>query len=181
LYDKVTQAIKASGGIKEKLFNIAFNEKKILLRKGILKHPIWDKLVFEKIRSRLGGRVRLMITGSAPISADVLDFLRICFSSDVIEGYGQTEGTAAGTTTMLGDTVSGHVGCPNPSVEIKLADVSDMDYLSTDNPPRGEILIRGPSQFIGYYKNEEQTKSTIEDGWVQQEILECFFPMEPSK
>ena len=85
-YDKVTQTIKATGGFKEKLFNLAYSEKKILLRKGILTHPVWDKLVFANIRKRLGGRVRLMVTGSAPISGEVLDFLRICCSCEVIEG-----------------------------------------------------------------------------------------------
>jgi len=146
------------------------------LRKGIFKHPVWDKLIFDNIRSRLGGRVRLMVTGSAPITADVLDFLRICFSCDVVEGYGSTEGTAAGTNTLLGDTNTGHAGAPNPSVEIKLVDVKDMNYLTSDFPPRGEILIRGPSQFVGYFKNEKQTKETIEDGWVHTGDIGTFLP-----
>jgi len=176
LYDKVTQAIKSGGGLKQSLFNLAYNEKKILLRKGIFHHALWDKIIFNAIKSRLGGRVRLMVTGSAPISAEVLDFLRICFGCDVIEGYGQTEGTAAGTSTILGETVTGHCGAPNPSVEIKLVSLPEMNYSATSNPPRGEILIRGPSQFKEYYKNEEQTKETIEDGWVHTGDVGEFLP-----
>ena len=58
---------------------------------GALTHNLWDKLVFSSVKDSVGGNVRLMLTGSAPISPDVLKFLRICFCCPIIEGYGQTE------------------------------------------------------------------------------------------
>ena len=111
---------------------------------GFLTHAVWDNLVFGKVQQQLGGRVRLMVTGSAPISDKVMDFLRICFACPVIEGYGQTESSAAVSTTLPGDTICGHVGAPLPCVEIKLVDVPEMEYSVKDNPPRGEVCFRGP-------------------------------------
>ena len=92
--------VKAKGGIGAMLFNHAFNCKKENLRNsGCLTHWFWDRIVFSKVRARLGGNVRMMITGAAPISAEVIDFLRVCFSAQVFEGYGQTE-TFAGLTVV---------------------------------------------------------------------------------
>jgi long-chain acyl-CoA synthetase len=77
-----------------------------------LNHSFYDAVVFKKLRNLLGGNVTLMITGSAPIAADVLNFLKICFTCPIREGYGQTETAAPCTLTMLGDPTAGHVGGP---------------------------------------------------------------------
>jgi long-chain acyl-CoA synthetase len=97
IYDKVMAGVKAKGGIAQTLFTMAYNQKKSLLSRGIINHWLWDRIVFAPIRARLGGRVRNMLSGSAPIQADVMDFLRICFSANVYEGYGSTENTAGAT------------------------------------------------------------------------------------
>ncbi|KAF9322615.1 hypothetical protein BGZ91_004183, partial [Linnemannia elongata] len=94
IYDKVMAGVQAKGGIAAFLFKRAYNTKKANLRKGILEHALWDRIVFGAIRARLGGKVKHIVSGSAPISPDVMDFLRICFSADVYEGYGQTEQAA---------------------------------------------------------------------------------------
>ena len=97
VYDKVLAGVKEKGGIKQALFNWAYSSKvKNLRESGELKHWIWDRYVFQPIRERLGGRVRAMLSGSAPIAPEVIEFLRVCFSCEVYEGYGQTE-TSAGT------------------------------------------------------------------------------------
>jgi len=168
LYDKVMAAVNESGQVQQLLFQNAYEAKRAALADGYITHSAWDPLVFNSIRSRLGGNVRIMITGSAPISEKIIEFLRICFSTPVVEGYGQTETSSAATTTLPSDTDSGHVGVPIASIEIKLVDVPDMNYFSTDLPyPRGEICFRGPCVAIGYYKNKEKTDETWDQyGWL---------------
>lgn len=184
LYDKIRAGIEEKSWIKRKLFSMAYDAKLYNLQKnGMFTHWFWDKVVFKDIKNRLGGNVGAMITGSAPCSAKVLEFVRICFSCEVYEGYGQTETCAASTLTVRGDWSSGQIGVPTPSVEVKLVSIPDMGYISRPSSPiekdsskgdssskphsRGEICIRGPSCFIGYYKAPEQTREALdEDGWV---------------
>ncbi|MBA0641096.1 hypothetical protein Goklo_025685, partial [Gossypium klotzschianum] len=130
--------------------------------------PLWDKLVFNKIKAKLGGRIRFLSSGASPLSPDVLDFLKICFGCRVVEGYGMTETSCVISSMEEGDNLSGHVGSPNPACEIKLVDVPEMNYTSDDQPyPRGEICVRGPIVFQGYYKDEVQTREVLdEDGWL---------------
>ncbi|KAF9944739.1 Long chain acyl-CoA synthetase 7 peroxisomal [Modicella reniformis] len=96
-----------------------------------------------------------------------MDFLRICFSADLYEGYGQTEQAAGLTMSYKGDLTSGQVGPPQLCVEVKLRDIPGMNYTSQDKPlPRGEIMLRGHSVFQGYYKSPKQTEETLDaDGW----------------
>jgi len=113
--------------------------------------------------------VNMVVSGSAPISPDVMDFLKIALSCEVIEGYGMTENCAVATRNWPNDpTSSGTVGPPQPACEIKLVDVPAMNYTSEDQPnPRGEILLRGVQCFTTYYKDEKNTKETVDDeGWI---------------
>jgi long-chain acyl-CoA synthetase len=167
LYDKVTQQVASSGLFKRSLFNWAFDSKVDTLEAGGSQRSLWDGLVFKALRAKLGGRVRYIITGSAPISSELFRFLQVCFSCAVIQGYGLTETAAGATITVPGDTTIGHVGPPLACTEIKLQDVPEMEYFSTDEPqPRGEVCMRGPNIFHGYYKSPEKTKEAIdEDGW----------------
>ena len=92
VHSKILQTVASSSPIRRNLFHFALNQKKRLLRQGVLRNDtIWDKLVFDKVRARLGGRVRMMVTGAAPISYEVLDFVRAAFGCQILEGYGQTE------------------------------------------------------------------------------------------
>jgi long-chain acyl-CoA synthetase len=115
IYDKVMAGVKAKGGIAEALFNMAFKSKKSALNSGSVTHKLWDAIVFKKIAAKLGGRVRILFSGAAPISGEVLDFLKIGFSCPVVEGYGQTENCAAATSHIYADHTVGHIGVPNPS------------------------------------------------------------------
>ncbi|KAG0273937.1 hypothetical protein BGZ95_010262 [Linnemannia exigua] len=156
IYDKVLAGVKAKGGLAAYLFNRAYTAKKNNLRRGILEHALWDRLVFGSIRARLGGKVRHIVSGSAPISPDVIDFLRICFSADVYEGYGQTEQAAGLSMSYRGDLTPGQVGPPQLCVEVKLRDIPSMNYTSKDQPfPRdvGQWDERGRLVVIDRVKN----------------------------
>jgi long-chain acyl-CoA synthetase len=86
----------------------------------------------------------------------------------VLEGYGMTETSCLIALTPPGDPVTGHVGPPSPACEVKLDDLPEMGYTNADRPfPRGEICVRGPIVFQGYFKDEANTRDTIDsDGWL---------------
>lgn len=140
--------------------------------------PIWDKLVFNKIKEKLGGRVRILGSGASPLSPDVMDFLRVCFGCMLIEGYGMTETSCIITLMDVGDVLAGHVGSPHAACEVKLVDVPEMNYTSEDEPyPRGEICVRGPIVFQGYYKDEVQTREVFDDdGWFHTGDIGLWLP-----
>lgn len=169
IYDRINATVRSAGGLKQRLFDVAYNSKKAGLRKGGTRvSPVWDRLVFNKIKERLGGRVRILATGASPISPEVSEFLQICFVARVVEGYGMTETTCVISTQEEGDNEPGSVGAPNPACEIKLVDVPEMNYTNNDKPnPRGEVCVRGPIVFKGYYKDVEQTREAVDDdGWL---------------
>ncbi|GBE82345.1 acetyl-CoA synthetase-like protein [Sparassis latifolia] len=157
-------------GLKGALFNRAVSAKlERLHTTGERKHAIWDRLVFSKVAAALGGHVDLLAVGSAPISPAVMDFIRIALLCDVLEGYGMTENCGTCTHVWYADpSSSGTVGPVTPNTEIKLVDVPSMGYTAEDKPfPRGEIVMRGDHCFKRYYKDEKNTRATIdEEGWV---------------
>ncbi|CAG5136565.1 unnamed protein product [Candidula unifasciata] len=164
-YDKVITGVNASR-VKKFLFNLALSSKTKELKRGLIRNnSIWDKVVFRAVQGALGGRVRIITTGSAPISGSVLSVLRCIVGCPILEGYGQTENSAVSTLTIVGDSDPGHVGPPLPCNMIKLADVPEMDYYSNNN--KGEICLKGPNVFKGYLKDEEKTREALDDeGWL---------------
>ena len=182
-YDLMLSGIHQQTGFKRKLIDMAIASKlKKLNRDGTFTHAIYDKLVFKKFRDVLGGRVRVMSTGSAPISKETIRFLKIAFCWEIYEGYGQTELTGVSFFTDPYDKNVGHVGGPLPNSEFKLVDVPEMNYYSTDEVdgiliPRGEICVRGPNSFIGYFKDLDKTKEVIDDnGWVHTGDIGTILP-----
>jgi len=178
IHDKLRAGIEDAGGLKKVLFDKAYAAKKAGLSSGSVTHGLWDRLIFSKIKQRVGlDRIRMMVTGSAPIADHVLDFLRIVFGCAVIEGYGLSETTAGGTITYDDDLVPGSVGAPLACNEIRLQDVPDMGYFHTDQEHgkhdsripchgRGEVCIRGSNIFKGYYKMPDKTSEAIDaEAW----------------
>ncbi|KAL1549599.1 Long chain acyl-CoA synthetase 7 peroxisomal, variant 2 [Salvia divinorum] len=178
IYAGITNAVKSSGVLKERLFNAAYNSKRQAVMSGRKPSPMWDSLVFNKIKDKLGGRVRYLTSGASPLSPDVMEFLRVCFGCQVIEGYGMTETSCVISTMDEGDNLTGHVGSPNPACEIKLVDVPEMSYTSEDQPhPRGEICVRGHIIFQGYFKDEVQMREVIDDeGWLHTGDIGLWLP-----
>ncbi len=117
-----------------------------------LRHRVADRLVLSRVRALFGGELRLAASGAAPISKEVLQFFDAC-GVLVLEGWGMTETAAAGTINTIDELRFGSVGRPLPGVELRLAG---------DN----ELLVRGPSVFQGYFKNEEATREVLDDGWL---------------
>lgn len=124
-----------------------------------------------------GGNVKFMVTASAPINEEVLNFFKIALSIHVYEAYGQTETCGPSHMTSKLDPTPGHVGGNSPLIKLRLKDVPEMGYFSTDNPPRGEVQFYGPYLFKGYFKNPEKTKEAYDDeGWLSSGDVGIVLP-----
>ncbi|NXQ29394.1 ACSL1 ligase, partial [Alaudala cheleensis] len=138
---------QADTSLKRWLLDFASKRKEAELRSGIVRNnSFWDKVIFRKIQASLGGRVKLMVTGAAPVSASVLTFLRTALGCQFYEGYGQTECTAGCSLSLPGDWTAGHVGAPMPCNIIKLVDVQEMNYLAA----KGEGEVSHFRKSIGF-------------------------------
>ncbi|KAK4542702.1 hypothetical protein LTR36_006274 [Oleoguttula mirabilis] len=135
--------------------------------KATNRHMLYDRIWSHKVAAALGLERANMISGSAPIDPSLHQFLRVVFSNHFMQGYGLTETYAVALGQTQGDFSAGNCGAVAVTTECCLQDVPDMDYLSTDLPnPRGELLIRGPTVFKEYFKNEAETKKAFtDDGW----------------
>jgi long-chain acyl-CoA synthetase len=161
IYAKVMDQVLASPGLRRKIFFWALKAGKAsaalkLAGKPIpgglrFRRKIAAKLVFSKIIAKTGGRVRLFVSGGAPLSKDIAEFF-FAIGLVVLEGYGLTETSPVLSINTFEATRLGTVGKPIPGVEIKIA-------------ADGEILARGPNIMKGYYKKEAETREVFEDGW----------------
>ncbi|KAM6441238.1 long-chain-fatty-acid--CoA ligase 1 isoform 1-T3 [Liasis olivaceus] len=174
MFDKIF--LQANTSFKRWILDFASKRKEAELRSGIIRNnSLWDKMIFRKVQANLGGKVRLMITGAAPVSANVLTFLRAALGCQFYEGYGQTECTAGCSLTIPGDWTAGHVGAPMPCNIIKLVDVEEMNYFAAKG--EGEVWVKGPNVFRGYLKNPEKTAEVLDkDGWVHTGDIGKWLP-----
>ncbi|ELK17155.1 Long-chain-fatty-acid--CoA ligase 3 [Pteropus alecto] len=156
IYKNVMNKVNEMSSFQRNLFILAYNYKMEQISKG-RSTPL---LIFRKVRSLLGGNIRILLCGGAPLSATTQRFMNICFCCPVGQGYGLTECAGAGTITEVWDYNTGRVGAPLVCCEIKLKNWEEGGYFNTDKPhPRGEILIGGQNVTMGYYKNEAKTKA----------------------
>lgn len=182
-HDTIRAKLNELTGCKSTLSRRALNVKLANVESGKYSHLLYDSLVFNKMKNFLGGRVEVMLSGSAPLSLPVKKFMKVCFSCPFIEGYGQTEGMGGEFVQSVYDRDLDSVGGPIAMNEYKLVDVPEMKYTSKDTDeagrlaPRGEILVRGANVIEGYYKNEEKTKESIdEDGWLHSGDIGIILP-----
>lgn len=156
------QAHMSARGVKGSLFRRAVSAKMASFKSaGGVRSYVWDYLVFSQMQAMLGGRVLAIFNGSAPINKDILDFLKIALACEIVEGYGLTETCACTTRTLADDPeASGTVGGAQMLNEVKLVDVPELGYRSTDEPnPRGELCVRGDNVFTEYYKGPSGSRS----------------------
>jgi long-chain acyl-CoA synthetase len=111
-----------------------------------------EEALYKNVRALFGKNIRECVTGAAPIAQEILEFFYAC-GVPVMEGYGMTETATSATVNRSHDFRFGSVGKPLPGVEVKIGD-------------DGEVLVKGPNIFQGYYKNDEATHEVLEDGWL---------------
>ncbi|KOB73857.1 Acyl-CoA synthetase, partial [Operophtera brumata] len=122
------------------------------------------KWAYTKIRALLGGRVRMMISGGAPLSPDTHAQVRICLCCDVVAGYGLTETTSSATVMDVFDRSTGRVGAPTTNSQLKLIDWEEGNYRVSNKPfPQGEVMIGGDCVAEGYYRMPEKTREEFVD------------------
>jgi len=144
----------------------------------------FDKLVFSKVQGLVGGKIKAMITGSAPLSPDIQKFCQTVFKAPVRQGYGLTETCAGSCVGFWGDNSTGCVGPPCVNAVIRLADWAEGNYLNADKDKpeigmrRGEVLIGGPSVSLGYLIDPEtpdpELQKKNEEDWVNIQGIRFF-------
>eukprot|EP01087_Luapelamoeba_hula_P016578 TRINITY_DN510_c0_g1_i1.p1 TRINITY_DN510_c0_g1~~TRINITY_DN510_c0_g1_i1.p1 ORF type:complete len:696 (-),score=85.33 TRINITY_DN510_c0_g1_i1:38-2125(-) len=165
VHDKIVNMVAQGGAVKRWLFERAMKASAESIRTGKPVWWLWDKLILSKVRARLGGNVAAMLSGSAPLTAPVQEFMRTAFGCPVMQGYGLTETCAGATIGWPRDSVIGHAGAPLACCEIKLVDVPEMGYTSEGDVETGEVVMRGPNVSQGYYKDPKKTAEDFVDGW----------------
>ncbi|KAI3839344.1 hypothetical protein MKX03_022630 [Papaver bracteatum] len=161
--DGVLKKVNEKGGLTKKLFNLGYKRRLSAIEGSLfgawgLEKTFLDVIVFKKIRSILGGRMRFMLCGGAPLSRDTQRFMNVCLGIPIGQGYGLTETCAGAAFSEADDTTVGRTGPPLPCGYIKLVSWEEGGYLITDKPmPRGEVVVGGHSITLGYFKNEEKT------------------------
>lgn len=169
VYEGIQKAIEVLNPRRRKIFHLLYRYKLFWMNLGYKQKnasPLADLIAFRKVKEKLGGRVRLIVSGAAPWSREIEEFLRVTCCCFVLQGYGLTE-TCGLSTVGFPDEMSmvGTVGVPSVYTELRLEEVQEMGYHPLADPPRGEICVRGKTVFTGYYKNPELTTESIIDGW----------------
>jgi long-chain acyl-CoA synthetase len=164
VHTKALGGIEEAGRVKRAIFHWALGVGRrvreleragrapdALLRR---RHQLADRLVLSKVRGLFGPDIKLALTGAAPIPREVLDFFDAC-GVLILEGYGMSETTAASTLNTQGSFRFGTVGRSLPGTEVSIA-------------ADGEVLMRGPHVFAGYFKDDEATREAFtEDRWLR--------------
>ncbi|CAG0912863.1 unnamed protein product [Notodromas monacha] len=157
IYKAITEKVSKGSPLQRAIFKFAFDYKRRWASYGYTT-PMLDRIIFGKVKAIVGGRLRGIAVGGAPLSPETQEFIRTCLGCKVVQGYGLTETTAAATLQSWDDMNLGSVGSPLSCCDIKLVNWDEGNYKVTDSPnPRGEVHIGGDNVSMGYYKNPQKT------------------------
>jgi len=167
IYKSIDGVLKKKGKNFGAAFSLAYDYKLFWKRQGY-STPILDRLLFDKLKNSMGGRIRFLLCGSAPLAPKTHEFVRLCLDTTLMQGYSMTESCCSGVVMEPIDYTVGKCGVPLAGTEIRLVDWDEGNYRITDKPlPRGEILVGSHSISMGYYKNETKT---AEDYFVENGV-----------
>jgi long-chain acyl-CoA synthetase len=168
VYEKIHTAVLAqfdsATGLKRRIVDRAldvgrraspYRQRGEPLPRGLaVQHALFDRLVYSKVKDKLGGRLRFGISGGAPLAREIAEFFH-ALDVLILEGYGLTECTTACSVNRIGRIRFGTVGPPLPGFDVRIAD-------------DGEVVLQSPTVFAGYYKDEAATREVLgDDGWLR--------------
>lgn len=165
--DTITSTISQKPKLSQRLFNKIVKDKITSYRDAAqVNHWLYDSTILRGPTNLFGGRARFVISGSAPLDNTTQERVACITGTSIVEGYGMTETTGASFVSFPNDPTIGHVGGPFPCLEYKLQSVPEMKCFATDHPPRGELCVRGPALFSGYFRRPDETNAVIDSaGW----------------
>ncbi|ODN03288.1 Long-chain-fatty-acid--CoA ligase 4 [Orchesella cincta] len=166
IYKGIQEKMNAGGGVAKAVFEFFYQYKMKWYYRGY-QTPLTNRLIFKPVRRVVGGKVRLLASGGAPLAPDVHEFVRTSLCLPLLQGYGLTETAACATISLCSDMSTGRVGAPLGCCDIRLVNWDEGNYTVNDKPyPRGEILIGGDNVALGYYKMSESSNQDFfeEDG-----------------
>lgn len=158
IYKGIQKKVALKGKVFEEIIDFCYKYRLKWLRRG---HdtPIMNRLIFQKFKAAVGGRLRLLLSGGAPLAPDAHNFCRVCLGIKLLQGYGLTETSATACIPDASDLSTGRVGPPLQEVDIRLVNWEEGGYCVTDSQgPRGEIIIGGGHVAKEYYGLPEKTK-----------------------
>ena len=180
---KIFDGFDALNTWKKKLAYKAYHTKLENYKKyGIITHAFYDQLVFKKIRAMFGNRLKTILCASAPMPKELADDFKVILSIPIIEGLGMTELAGSAFCTSYHDLTNFTAGGVTGGVRMIIKSVPDLGYTIDDvidgvNCPAGEICLKGPLIFDGYYKNDEENeKSFDKDGYFHTGDVGRIFP-----
>lgn len=162
----INAKVNAEAPMKKAFFKFAYQYKTKWVARGF-QTPILDKIIFKKIARLMGGRIRGVMSGGAPLAPDTHEQIQTCLCVEMVQGYGLTETTAGATVTDKWCMEYGVVGAPSSVNYIRLINWEEGNYRVTNKPyPQGEIVVGGTSVSKGYYKLPGKTDEDFfeEDG-----------------
>ena len=164
IYKGIHTKVENGGALKAKLFHFCVQYRLKWNKRG-MDTPLINKLIFSKVSGTVGGNLKWLLVGGAPIAPQSQDFVRTVLGVKFVAGYGLTETIAVAAISDPHDIRTGHVGPPLVGVDLKLVSWPEGGYTVQDScGPRGEIVIGGNHVARGYFNMPEKTEEDFYDG-----------------